>query len=306
MTAVLGSTINLKNMEADPGVELLCVALSAGFSVTALVMCFSQISGSNLNPVISFALWFTGRLSNRKFVLYVAAQLLASIAAMCIIFATFSNPSIEMYKLVAVKPADGEDLGRIFFTQVLGTFMLTYVAFTMGYEEAALEKEAESKVKQVHASDGLYLFSSSPQSKTGFAPFAVGFIVFVAAVYGGSSGCLLNPSRMFGPAIFSGSMPSFFGFMSVPSCMVERYLRAYRPNLRMYVYIVCMILSFSSILTSMPAYIHTYLLLCGMPTGVWDYFYLYWLGMFTGAGLAALLVVHVQLVHPPPAPLLRE
>eukprot|EP01035_Chromulina_nebulosa_P025179 gene25179-32849_t len=119
MTSVFGSIIHLETIGTDPGVELLCVALTAGFSVIAVIMCFSQISGSNLNPAISFALWLTGRLSNRKVVLYVCAQLLASVFSMCIIFLTFSNPTIEMYKLVAVKPADGEDLGRVFFTQVI-------------------------------------------------------------------------------------------------------------------------------------------------------------------------------------------
>ena len=157
MTSVFGSIIHLETIGTDPGVELLCVALTAGFSVIAMVMCFSKISGSNLNPAISFALWLTGRLSNRKFVLYVCAQLLASVASMCIVFLTFSNPTVDMYKLVAVKPGDGEDLGRVFFTQVIGTFMLTYVAFTMGYEEAALEKEAQAKVKQVLPSKNVYI-----------------------------------------------------------------------------------------------------------------------------------------------------
>jgi len=241
MTSVFSSIINLESFDTDPAVVLLCVALVASFSVIAVIMCFSQISGSNLNPAISFALWLTGRLSNRKFILYVVAQLSASVFSMFIIFLTFSNPTIEMYKLVAIKPAEEDQLWRVFFTQVVGSFMLTYVAFTMGYEEAALIKEAESKVKKIHASDGLYLFSSSPQSATGFAPFAVGFIVFVCACYGGSSGCALNPSRMFGPAIFSG---------------------------------------------------------------VWDYFYIYWIGMFVGSGLAGLLVVHVQLIHTPTAPII--
>ena len=99
----------------------------------------------------------------------------------------------------------------------------------MAFEEAAEIRRATASVQTVHDADGLTLFSSTPQSKAGFAPFAIGFTLFAIILYGGSSGVVLNPARMIGPAIFSG---------------------------------------------------------------VWDYCYIYWLGEFSGACLAAVTVVY--------------
>jgi len=52
---------------------------------------------------------------------------------------------------------------------------------------------------------GLTLYSTSPQTKTGFAPFAIGFTVgFLTLIGGAVSGGAFNPARVFAPALFSG------------------------------------------------------------------------------------------------------
>ena len=55
-------------------------------------------------------------------------------------------------------------------------------------------------------SKGLTLYASTPQSKTGFAPFSIGFMIFSLSLCGGSSGGGFNPGRLLGPAIFSGKV----------------------------------------------------------------------------------------------------
>ena len=57
---------------------------------------------------------------------------------------------------------------------------------------------------QVDAEEGLIIYETTPISKSGFAPFAIGFSVFVLCMFGGTCGISLNPARMLGPAIFSG------------------------------------------------------------------------------------------------------
>jgi hypothetical protein len=56
----------------------------------------------------------------------------------------------------------------------------------------------------VSRSRGLTLYATTPQSKFGFAPIAIGFTVFGISQVGGSSGGAFNPSRMFGPALLCG------------------------------------------------------------------------------------------------------
>lgn len=52
--------------------------------------------------------------------------------------------------------------------------MLTYAAFAMAFEEAESAKTANMSVQAVEDSAGLVVFGSNPQSKMGFAPFAIG------------------------------------------------------------------------------------------------------------------------------------
>jgi glycerol uptake facilitator-like aquaporin len=147
-----------------------------------------------------------------------------------VIYLTFTDPGSdqELFKLLAVQPSSGAQLYKVFFTELFLTFILTYVAFTAAYEEAEEALKAKSgAVKKVVTLDsmdpsnvrgsilnrsegGLTLFSSNPQSKSGFAPFAIGFTLFVLACFGGTGGGVLNPARMFGPALFSGVWDSCY------------------------------------------------------------------------------------------------
>ena len=185
----------------------MAVALVSGFHLISAIMCFSGVSGAQFNPAISFSLWLTGKLSNRKFLFYMVVQMLASITCMFIIFCTFTDPTEGMYTACTVRPEPDADTDiiRVFMTEFVATFILTYVAFTIAFEEADAQKKSTMSVQTLHETEGLTLFSSTPQSKSGFAPFAIGFTVFSLSLYGGSSGVSMNPVRMFGPAIFSGT-----------------------------------------------------------------------------------------------------
>eukprot|EP01034_Spumella_vulgaris_P033851 gene33851-41760_t len=153
----------------------------------------------------------------------------ASVFAMFMIYCSFSHPTKAMYEACAVQPVADAQIAKVFMTEFICTFILTYVAFTAAFEEAESEKKATMSVQALHDSEGLTLYSANPQSKSGFAPFAIGFTVFSMSLFGGSSGVAMNPVRMFGPAIFSG---------------------------------------------------------------VWDYFWVYWIAQFAGAGAAGLIVVY--------------
>ena len=55
----------------EPQLTRLSVSLICGFQVVANCYTFSSISGSHLNPCISFALYLVGKLSNNSYILYV-------------------------------------------------------------------------------------------------------------------------------------------------------------------------------------------------------------------------------------------
>ena len=182
----------------------LAVAFVGGFQAIAISFAFSSVSGAHFNSAISFALWLTGKLSNRKAVMYIGVQLLASVVAMGIVTCIFQGDLQTAYNSCAVTPVDSRKLGRVFATEFFLTFFLTYVAFTVAFEDAENQKKDSMSFKTISDSKGLTLYASTPQSKTGFAPFAIGLTIFSLSLIGGTSGGAFNPGRMFGPAIFSG------------------------------------------------------------------------------------------------------
>lgn len=187
----------------SPETRLLVGAFSAGFQAVAVILAFSSISGAHFNPAVTWALWCTNKTSNRKLVLYIFAQLLASVCAMCIVSLIFPSPK-TLYDAIAVIPTTGDD-ARIFWMEFVLTYILTFVAFVCVFEESEAQKKSSMSFKSVANSRGLTLYASTPQSKTGFAPFAIGFTVFALNFIGGTvTGGAFNQARMFGPAIFSG------------------------------------------------------------------------------------------------------
>jgi glycerol uptake facilitator-like aquaporin len=192
--------------DAGWGSEMITLAAAfvTGFQGIGLAFAFSGISGAILNPAVAFALWLTGKLSNRRCAYYILVEILASIVAMIVVSCMFSGEMGEIYNSIAVVPAEGANLGKVFASEFFLTFFLTYTAFTVAFEDAEAQKKESMSIKKISDAKGLTLYATTPQSKTGFAPFSIGFILFSISLIGGTSGGAFNPARMFGPALFSG------------------------------------------------------------------------------------------------------
>jgi len=211
-TPIFGAIVNFHQRgytKDQDGLFTLAVAFISGFQAIAISYAFSGVSGAHFNSAVSFALWLTGKLSNRKVCLYIFVQMFASIIGMSIISSMFGGDLHDAYAAVAVLPVCGnncnnDEQGRIFATEFFLTFILTYVGFTVAFEDSEKQKKDSMSFKTISDSKGLTLYASTPQSKTGFAPFSIGFTIFSISLVSGVSGGAFNPGRMFGPAIFSG------------------------------------------------------------------------------------------------------
>lgn len=188
----------------------LASAFVPGLQVIGLSFAFSGISGAILNPAVAIALWSTGKLSNRRCVYYVLAEMLASIFAVVLVTVMYSGDLGGAYRFISIEPKEDANLGKVFATEFILTFFLTYTAFTVAFENAEAQKKESMSIKKISDTKGLTVYASTPQSSTGFAPFAIGFIVFSVSLAGGTGGSALNPARMFGPALFSGRWKYFY------------------------------------------------------------------------------------------------
>lgn len=165
---------------------------------------------AHFNPNASFALWLTGKLSNRKVIVYLVVQMLASVVGMLIVTAIFPDSHSEFFDAIAIEPINDTYLGKVFATEFFTTFFLIYTAFTVAFEDAEKNKKDNLSVKTLADSRGLTVYASNPQSKTGFAPFSIGFTVFSLSLVGGTSGGAFNQARMFGPALITNKWDYFY------------------------------------------------------------------------------------------------
>lgn len=210
LTPIFCVVANSKANGWNSDVSNLMVAMVGGLQAVAVSFAFSSVSGAHFNPNASFALWLTGKLSNRKVVVYISVQLLASVIGMLIVTAIFPDEHEDYFKMIAVVPASDTYLGKIFATEYFTTFFLIYTAFTVAFEDAEKNKKDSMSVKTLADSRGLTVYASNPQSKTGFAPFSIGFTIFSLSLVGGTSGGAFNQARMFGPALISNRWDYFW------------------------------------------------------------------------------------------------
>jgi len=191
--SVCGVKLNEANDPNASAIGCIGTALSA----VAIIYSFADISGAHFNPAVTFACWLTKKTSNRKFILFVFSQILGGIFSMLALMLCFDK-SLDS---LAIEPPKNESLGRVFFMECVLTFILVFVIFTVAFENLEAKKKVQTFKGQAGAY-GLTLYTASPQSKTGFAPIAIGFTIGFLSLIGGTvSGGAYNPARVFSAAI---------------------------------------------------------------------------------------------------------
>ncbi|MBW0487667.1 hypothetical protein O181_027382 [Austropuccinia psidii MF-1] len=157
--------------------HLLYVSTSMALALLASAWTFFRVSGSAFNPQIALALLLTGAMPPMRFVLYVAAQLSASIVASALLSAILPGTLAVGCKL---------GVGTTYWQGVWIEAFLTS-ALTLTVLFLAVEK---------HRS-------------TPFAPVAIGLVLFATHLLGVIyTGAAMNSARAFGPDVITG-FPSY-------------------------------------------------------------------------------------------------
>ncbi|MFG2989393.1 aquaporin [Streptomyces sp. NPDC048257] len=97
VAVVVGSGIQATGLSQDAGVQLLANSLATVFGLGVLIAVLGPVSGAHFNPVVTLAVWFTGRRSGkgpglREVAAYVPAQIAGAIGGCVLANAMFGEP----------------------------------------------------------------------------------------------------------------------------------------------------------------------------------------------------------------------
>jgi len=118
---VLGSGIMAENLfPGQTGLALLANSIATGAGLFVLIQSLENLSGSHLNPVVSFIEFLWGRLKAKETLIYVSAQMLGSYVGVIITHLMFKHPVFE----ISTVSRDGTHL---WISEVIATFGLICV-----------------------------------------------------------------------------------------------------------------------------------------------------------------------------------
>jgi aquaporin Z len=154
------------------------VSLAFAFVITAVVAAFGPVSGAHINPAVSIALAWRGRLHRSELVPYVVAQLSGAVVAAALLRYLLGPVGHNG----ATLPALG--IARSFVLECVMSLALGIVVF---------------------------------RGRGALAPLAIGMTVGVCALMGGTlTGASMNPARSFGPALVGGEWAGHWIYWIAP------------------------------------------------------------------------------------------
>jgi len=174
------------------GVGLLGIALAHGIILSIAVSGTMNVSGGHLNPAVTIAMLFTGRISIHSAICYIFSQLVGATIAGVLVYMIFKGLVVGD---VSVVKAAG-----------LGTPQYDPKQISMGL---AILIEACMTFLLVFAIFGTAVDPRAPK----IGGFGIGLTIAADIMLGGPlTGAAMNPSRTFGPGIvafFTGNLDVF-------------------------------------------------------------------------------------------------
>jgi len=170
--------------DALSGGQIGHVGVSVCFGLVIMVMVYAtgHISGAHFNPAVTLAFAAVGRFRWAQVPLYIAAQVLAAVAA--------AFALSELLGLATGVTSPSVPVGTAFCVELALTFMLMFVITAV-----ATDARAEGQM----------------------AGLAIGGTVAGAALMGGPlTGASMNPARSIGPALAAGQLDGIWLYLIAP------------------------------------------------------------------------------------------
>lgn len=210
--------------------RLLAISLGNGMGYGAVLysirsiskpFCASQIASSrrdqsrymlrfpvgHLNPAITFAVCLVGDISAFLGLIYVAAQLVGSLAAAYFLY--YVVPNAENTEMGVTVPGTEASESQAFGMELFASFVL--VTTVLHLFVSSVEKTQQNSTTRGE------LIGHNIMEE--FAPFAAGMVVSALTFFGASvSGASMNPFRSFGSALTADVWTSQWIYYVGPMC----------------------------------------------------------------------------------------
>lgn len=179
--------------------SVMIIALQFGLGITVLAFATAHTSGGHINCAVTWALTLVGKCHPLRGVAYLVAQLVGSTLGAALLKATTTSgehegkvPEGQVLDRSGALGANGLQnpsvaAGNAFLVEAMGTLLLVIVVLETGVNGKSITTEGESMVMG---------------NKQNLAPLPIGLAVFLAHVVCiPITGCSINPTRSFGPAL---------------------------------------------------------------------------------------------------------
>lgn len=184
----------------DGGIGAIGAGLCSGLIITIVIYTFGHISGAHVNPALSIAAAYLGRLDHRLLPGYIVAQMLGSAAAgLSLLWAVGDYGSMGANLPNA---AFGVTPGVALAVELFLSFLLMWVICGTAYSDRADKS---------------------------FAGLAIGATVGVEVMLMGPyAGAAMNPARAFGPYLALGDFTHYWIYVVGPVAGMLAGAAAYR------------------------------------------------------------------------------
>ena len=159
--------------------DLLGVALAHGLVLAVMVSVTGHISGGQINPAVTIALWAAGKIATARGAALIVAQVLGAVVGAVVLRYVAGGASFDAGGAGAPALDPSVAVGKGIVIEAILTFFLVFVVF------------------------GTAVDDRGPWNKT--AGFTIGLtIAFDILAFGPLTGAAMNPARWFGPALVGG------------------------------------------------------------------------------------------------------
>ncbi|MEM0116951.1 MAG: aquaporin [Conexivisphaerales archaeon] len=178
-----GSAVAAYALTASAAISALIAALANGIALSLAVSATMNVSGGNINPAVSLALYVARKISLKTAVAYIVSQIAGAVIAA--LFLKTSLPAIYGIPVAWGTPQISTSISLLqaILIEMILTFILVFVVFGTAVDEHAPK----------------------------IAGFGIGLAVTVDALVGGPfTGAAMNPAREIGPALVSGVLVNWY------------------------------------------------------------------------------------------------